>query len=153
MQTKFEEILKNLGDDLAIVLKPDDLNACTLKIDDSFLVQLKIDKTQNYLFLCSFVTELPPGKFRENVFTKALIANNKIPRVGCFAFNDHDSNLVLFEFIPLDPLKTQNLKNTLAQFIEKGVTWKEAIESGLSAPLEFLRELEQKIKPTINLKS
>jgi hypothetical protein len=153
MQTKFEELLKNLGDELAISLKPDDLNACTLKIDDSFLVQLKIDKTQTYLFICSFITELPPGKFRENVFTKTLIANNKIPRVGSFAFNDHDSNLVLFEYLPLETLNTQNLKNTLAQFTEKGITWKEAIESGLAAPLEFLRELEHKIKPTINLKS
>ena len=74
MLSRFEELLKDLGTDLSMELKPDKLNACTLKIDETLLVQLKIDESQSFLLLGSKISEIPPGKFRENVFSKTLPA-------------------------------------------------------------------------------
>lgn len=132
MMDQFESILEDLGKDFSISLKPDTLNSCTLKIDKKLLVQIKIDKTNTFLLIATEIEEIPPGKFRENIFTFTLLANNKIPRVGNFGFNDKNSKLILFEYIPLDTLKKENLKNTLASFIEKAFLWKNAIETNIS---------------------
>jgi len=142
MISLFEEILTNLGKDLAIELKPDHLNSCTLKIDNDFLVQLKINKEEESVLIISFLTEIPPGRFREDVFTNTLVYNNKFPKIGTFAFNSKDTTLVFFEYIKLVDTKTKNLKNILAQFIENASNWKKAIENGFAAPLEFSRSRE-----------
>ena len=91
--------------------------------------------------------EIVDGKFREDLFKYTLIANSQIPKIGSFAFNDYDSNLVLFKYILLDQVKPKDLKNYLAQLIEKGIEWKEAIDSGALAHLDFLRKIKQTNMP------
>lgn len=151
MKSIFGNILKELGDELSLELAPDKINACTLKVEDKILVQMKMDKTESKLFICTFVAEIPPGKFRENVFTYTLIANSQAPRIGAFGFNKKDINLVLFEYLDLNNLNGKYLKEKLSQFIEKAISWKDAIDSGLSTPSYFSKYLEQK-KMSPNLK-
>lgn len=134
MITLFEEILQELGKDLSLDLKPDDLNSCCLNIDEKILVYIQIDKDQKALLIGIEILQLLPGKFQENIFCHALKANAQIPKIGTFGFNEKDSSLVLFEFIPLQTLKIEEVKKMLAQLIDKGILWKDAIESGNPAP-------------------
>lgn len=145
MFEKFQEILQKLSSSIELPLKVDKLNACTLKIEDKIKIQLKIDKTENFLIMIAMVVELPPGKFKENVFIQALKANAEIEKVGYFAFSEKNSNLVLFEYVNRD-ISDKLLKALFCQFIEKAIEWKEAINNNLSAPLNFLKET--KIKPS-----
>jgi len=152
MNNLFEGLLKELSLDLSISLHAEDGSACSLKIDDKLLVAMQIDKTEEFLLIGSFLTELPPGIFRENIFLQTLKANSQIPKIGNFAFNEKNSALVLFERFPIVSLKGEELKDVLAQFTEKAIAWKEAIESDNIAPLEFLREARQQKTSPLNIK-
>ena len=148
MKNELEQILKNLGDMINISLEPDSEGLCAIRVDDKLTFEIQPDPSQEQILIGSLLTEIPPGKFKENVFTQTLKANNQIPRRGCFAFNEETSELVLFEYIFLHNLKAKHLKNILAEFIEKAMNWKESIEAGQEAPTDFLRKIEQS-KPSI----
>ncbi|KPK33448.1 MAG: hypothetical protein AMS24_01050 [Chlamydiae bacterium SM23_39] len=144
MIERFSEILKELGDIFSIHLKPDRIDACSLKIDEKLHIQLKLNKTEEFILIGGNIINIYPGKFRENIFFQTLKANSQIPKIGSFAFNEKDSNLVMYEYVPMNDLTTEKLKNILGQFIEKAFSWREAIESNQSAPLEFIKEFEKK---------
>jgi hypothetical protein len=152
MRDKFNQLLIQLGIDLNLVLIPDHENSCTFKIDNKLTMQIKVDKTQNDLLIGSFLCELPPGKFRENVFINTLKSNGQIPLNSVFSFNDPSSELVLFKYLSLEKIDLKSLKYHLEEFIEKAVSWKEAIESGQTAPLEFLRRIEHSKSSIFDLK-
>ena len=148
MINKFNELLTNLGIDLDILLTPEDNSRCSLKIDDKLIIQLQIDKTEENILVGSFISVLPPGKFRENIFVNTLKANGKIPLNTTFAFNEQSAELVLFKYLPLKELNVTLLKSNLETFIETAMKWKEALDAGQTAPIDFTREMEQ-IKPSI----
>lgn len=144
MIEKFAEILKDLSILFSIPLKRDKIGACSLKIDEKLHIQLKLDKTEEFIFIGGNIINIYPGKFRENVFLQTLKANFQIPRIGSFAFNEKDSNLMMYEYVSLKDLNIDKLKNILGQFIEKAFLWMEAIKSDQPAPIEFIKEFEKK---------
>lgn len=148
MAANFKEILTELGINLDLFLTPDNDKICTLKIDDKLIMQLELDESESYILLGSFICDIPPGKFRENVFVNTLKANGQIPLDSIFAFNEPTAKLALFSYIPLATVNLISLKSRLETFIDKAIKWKDAIEGGQAAPLFFERELEQS-KPSI----
>lgn len=148
MTATFKEILTQLGIDLNLFLTPDNDKICSLKIDDKLIMQLELDESESNILMGTFLCDLPPGKFRENVFINTLKANGQLPLTSTFAFNEPSSKLVLFQYIPLNSVNLASLKSNLENFIKKAMNWKEAIESGQSAPFSFEREIEQS-KPSI----
>jgi hypothetical protein len=148
MTADFKEILTQLGIDLDLFLTPENDKICTLKIDDKLIMQLELDESESNILIGTFLCDLPPGKFRENVFINTLKANGQIPLTGTFAFNEPSAKLAFFQYISLESVNLASLKKYLEHFIEKAMKWKEAIESGQSAPLAFEREIEQS-KPSI----
>jgi len=152
MINQFEELMHELAHKFSIPLKPLIAGLCTFSIEGKLSVQLKLDKTEKMLFIGSFITEIAPGKFKENVFTQTLKANSQIPNIGWFAFNEKNSNLFLYEFIPMQDLTIKPLFNFFAAFVDKAMHWKKAIEAGQNAPLDFLRETELFKPSPFNLK-
>lgn len=140
MIDKFEELIKDLSINLSIPLRVDEHGFCTIKVDEKVLIQLQLDKSKEFLFIGSFLTEIPPGKFREKIFIQTLKANGQIPKLGTFAFNDKTLELLLFEYLHFEKLTPKYLNEYLANFIEKAFDWKEAIESNQSAPKNFILE-------------
>ncbi len=152
MINKFEELMHELAQKFSILLKP--LNGlCTFRIEGKLEVQLKLDRSEKMLFIGSFLTEVPPGKFRENVFTQVLKANNLIPNTGWFGFNENNSSLFLYEYLPMENLNIKTLETFFALFVDKALEWKKAIEAGGSAPIEFLRETSPVKQSVFNLKT
>lgn len=140
MKERIDLILSDLGKEINLPLSLDDTGSCSLIVDDKLIIQ--IEPSQSQILIGSFVCQIPPGKYRENVFTNTLKANYLIPRVGTFAFNEMNAQLVLFEYLPVN-ISTLELKNFLVSFIEKAFIWKDSVENGNSAPTEFLREIEK----------
>lgn len=141
MKEMIETVLNDLGVEIDFPLNLDENGSCSIIIDDKLTVQ--IEAFESEMLIGTFLTEIPPGKFRENVFTQTLKANHLIPRRGTFAFNEISSQLTLFLFTPLPKLTASALHTILEGFVETAFLWKNAIESGQNSPVEFLRELEK----------
>jgi hypothetical protein len=131
---RFEELLMHLGDILNVQLLPDLHRACTLNINGQLHIQLQIDEAKDSLLIASFLCDVSPGKFRENVLKEALKANGAYPRVGTLGFSSRKNKLALFEYLPLPGLKAEKVADFLAQFIEKCELWRLSVESGSTPP-------------------
>ena len=132
---RFEEILEELSKSLHLKLHVDKHGACAIQIPP-LVIQLQPNLTQESLFLFVKLTEVPPGKFRENVFREALKANGrKDPRAGILGYMGPLNTLTLHQIYPFSVLSGGRLANFLAGFVEAAVDWKGAIESGHSAPV------------------
>ncbi len=131
---RFEEFLNNLGTILGIPLHPDKNRACQLRIHDTLHVLMTPEENKQSLLISGFICEVPPGKFKENVFKESLKANGAFPRVGTLGFCMRKNQLALFAYFPLFELKADQIANFLAQFIEKIEGWRSAIEKGTPFP-------------------
>ncbi|OGN64738.1 MAG: hypothetical protein A3E80_05960 [Chlamydiae bacterium RIFCSPHIGHO2_12_FULL_49_9] len=135
MTDRFQELLNELGPVFNLPLHLDKNNACAIQID-KHTIQLQLDTSQENLFLFTKLTEIPPGKFRENVLQEALIANSSPdPRPGIFAYLAASNHLVLFQRYPLSILNGERLGHLFGAFLELGNAWRKAIESGRPKPL------------------
>ena len=142
MSEAFAKKVDELGQKFNLDLAPDVLGACSILIDEKLTVQLELDESETKILIGSFLCEMPPGKFRENVFSAALKANNMLPRIGMFAYDEKSNSILLFDYVDVE-IEIEKLFALFAQFIDKAVAWKEAIESGSYAPLDFQKELQK----------
>lgn len=132
---KFAVILEDLSRNLSLDLKVDENESCLINIQNRIEIQLELDPSQCYLVIGAVIGELPPGKFREDSLVAALKANAKpYPRLGTFAFSRRLESLVIFEMIELDHFDVNNILSILTPLIKKALTWKNALQSGLTAP-------------------
>ena len=129
MKNDFEEFIEKLGDKIDLPLHVDELNCCSLMIDDDFIVQIEEDRENNILIF-SNIAEILPGKFRENTLKMALKRNNKPFQLGTLSYNDKDSNLVFFQFFELAKIDISFFLLILEKFIEIADSLKKAILSG-----------------------
>lgn len=135
MIDRFEELLHELSKELTIALHPDRIGACTLIIEDGPSVQLECDKTPGNLLIGSFLCEIPPGKFRENILRDALKANDPFPENGILAYCEGNDQLLLFSSHPMTELTGPKLSNLLHLFIEKAIQWRTAVETNTTSTL------------------
>jgi hypothetical protein len=125
-------ILQDLGAALNIPgLHPDEHNTCLIRLNEVH-VQIEMDqKSQQALILGVDLGEIPPGKYRENIFKQALKANGQIPSsAGIFGYSTQKDHLILFEMVDLKEAKGTKLAQTVTELIEKSQIWIEAIRSG-----------------------
>jgi hypothetical protein len=132
---RFEEILKEFSQELGLALHPDKRGACKLKINDTLHVQLECDISQENLLIATFICEVPPGKFRENILKDALKANGPFPAHGTLAYSERNNQLVLFAFLRLSSLTGRKLAEFFSPFIEKANQWRNGVETGRTAHL------------------
>ncbi len=107
MIDRFEELLNQLSQEIGISLHPDKIGACTLKTNDNFDVQLECDPSQEKLLIATFLCEIPPGKFRENILKDALTANGPYPENGTLGYCQSNNQLALYISAPFTHLNGQ----------------------------------------------
>lgn len=132
---RFEELLKELNQEIGLTLHPDRRGACKLSINETLHVQLECDPTQEKLLVATFVGEIPPGKFRENILKDSLKANSPFPVFGTLAYSERNNQLVLFTYLPFSNLTGKSLVDFLVSFIEKADLWRIGMETGNTANL------------------
>jgi hypothetical protein len=135
MTDPFEALIQQLSAELKIKLQVDRNHACALKIHHKLTVQLQIDTALEKVLIASLVSEIPPGRFRENVLAEALKANNlPDPRTGILGYLSTGNRLTLHQRYPLATLDGKKLADLVAGFIDYADLWHEAIEKGQSSP-------------------
>jgi hypothetical protein len=132
---RFAELLAELGVELGISLHPDKRGACRLRIDETYHVQLECDGSQENLIVFSFLCELPPGKFRENILKDALKANTPYPLHGALSYSERNNQLALHASLRLSQLNGKLLADFLVAFMEKAKQWRQAVETGNTSQL------------------
>lgn len=131
---KFETLIQELGQVLGFTLQAEKGFLCKLILRGTIHVQLEFDEENDRIIIASLFAELPPGKFREDALMTALKTNFLDPSLGSFGYIDTPPTLVLQMYLPLST-SAALLGALLQQFVEKAITWKEAIEQGTVSQL------------------
>ena len=130
----FNDLIVKLGASFGKTLHLDHNHACALRVQNKFTVQIQLDREQEHVLLAAFIKELPPGKYRENVFCEALKTNHLADPRPTLSFVPMKTSLTLHQkvlFAHLDPLL---LEGILAVFIDTAKAWYEAISRGETSP-------------------
>ena len=135
MIDRFEELLRELGAELGTTLHSDRRGACRLNINDAIDIQLECDGPQEKLLVATFICDIPPGKFRENILRDSLKANGPFPENGTLGYSSKNNKLALFKFLKLSELKAKELADFLTLFMEKAKKWRVGVEMGTTASL------------------
>lgn len=135
MIDRFEELINELGIEYEITLHPDRLGCAKLQFGEDLYVQLECDAHQENLLMATFICELPPGKFRENILRDALKSNGPFPIDGTLAYSDRNNQLVLFSYIRLINLSGKKLAELLNNFLTKMENWRTGVETGHTSHL------------------
>lgn len=130
----FEDLIAALGEQIGQSLAPDENRNCALRVNEQFLVQIQHDIVHEQIMIVTFLHEVPAGKVREEALKEALKSNHQFPRVGTLSFLAKNSTMVLHDFLPLKGLSANRLAGYLVEFLDKATAWKNALESGKSAP-------------------
>jgi hypothetical protein len=131
---RFDQLLKELGDLINLPLHLDTHRVCKLNVSNLLHIHIEPDASRERILIATFITDIPAGKYRENILKEALKSNGLYPRIGTLGFCERNNQLSLFEYVSQISLTTQHFADILAEFIEKGVAWKRAIESGGTPP-------------------
>lgn len=135
MIDRFEEILRELGIEYGLPLHPDHRGACKLLINETMQLQIEYRQEHQALLALTFICEIPPGKFRENVLRTALKANHFSPTKSLLGYSDKNNQLALFQQIPLTLLTGKKLAELLTLFINKADEWRQRVQTGDLATL------------------
>ena len=152
MIDRFEEMLLGLSKVFDTPMQMDNMNCCSLVIDEKFSIQMELADNKKYLLIASFVSEIPPGKYRENILKFALIANNNKNQFGTFGYSEKVSKLLYFTYLYFEDLKVSDLADYLSLFIETASTWREAIETSNYALIDQTNTSSSVLQSPMNFK-
>lgn len=131
---RFSQILYDLGLAIDTSLYVDPNGVCQLNYKDLLSVQLQYLEPKEQLLMAAFLCEVPPGKYREKLFSSCLVHNGEHPNVGTFGFSERNNQLTYFSFISAIELTGDKLLVRLDSFVENGLEWKDAVENGKPLP-------------------
>lgn len=128
----FESILQEFGQAMEIPdLHADANNSCLIAFDTGIEVQIEPYERDDFLLIVCDLGEVPPGRYREDVFREALKSNGlPSPRPGTFAFSEQSNHLVLFGLLSFRELNGEKIASFLYPFMDKAVVWKKSLERG-----------------------
>jgi hypothetical protein len=129
----FEELLKELSPLVGFPLHIDHHHVCCLWAGDTLKVQIEQNK-EGHITLAAFLSELGPGKFREEVFKESLKANGQFIPGGVLSFSSKNNQLVLHHFVLREIMNAQNVFESMTALIHYGLQWQTALNEGKTAP-------------------
>lgn len=134
----FEEFLKKLGELLNLPLTLDEHLACVVNIDETLDVQLEYDETKDCILVASYISETPPGKYRENILEGALLENISNPMFGIFSYLSYSNQLVMHKFLSFSKHNALEFSGFLTEFIDKALLWQKAIRASNPPPISSI---------------
>ena len=143
---RFAILLADLGALINVPLHPDAKRMCRISINHQLHVQMQEDEMKERILIATFIGEIPPGKFRENILKETLKENNLFPRIGSFAYSERNNQLALLTHVYFPGLTGDKFADFLETFFNKAFTWKTAIETG---QLPERGQMTQKTGPSI----
>ena len=146
--TPFKDVIHDLGLELDTTLHVDEKGVCCIEINDLIKVQLEPGPNNRSLLICTIVSEIPPGKFREQALLDYLRANDyENQKYGTFSFLPKRNLLFFHHRYSTQGFRADELVEFLTLFAERANAFKEAINKGLSVPYGELEEVQDDDKP------
>jgi hypothetical protein len=143
----FIDLMSSLGELLDTELIPDLNQVVSIMIDEKLMVNIELSKNSEKILLGTFIVELPPGRFREDVLKFALLANHASDvNIGILSYVANHNCLALLQEIETHGIKVQTLYEELSSFVDRAEGWQNAINSGRPYPEE--RNEVPKLKAT-----
>lgn len=127
---RFAELLHEAGTLINVPLQPDPRRACRIGVNSQIHIQLQEEENKDRILISSYICEIPPGKFRENVLKETLKENELFPRLGTFGYSQRQNKLAIFSYVYFPGLNADGFIDFMGNFIEKALSWKTAIETG-----------------------
>ena len=147
---RFDTIIWDLSQELGISLNVDEHGSCLILIDNNIPIHLEMDSFEEKLFVSVRLTELPPGRFREDLLESLLKINSLFFPLGTFCFEDKQNGVYIQFFVPLQALHIPSLCDVLTIFIKEVEKIAAIIEGGSSdyfSDIIGTNALEEKPKP------
>lgn len=125
-------ILEELGRELRIPnLGPDEHGTCLIRLKNGVKVQMEMLKASDYMLIASDLGEIPPGRYRVDLFEAALGFNaSDEGGIGTFGFSKRTNHMILFERIYVKGLSGIKVADMINPLSEKAKVWSEAIKNG-----------------------
>ncbi|MBI2742517.1 MAG: CesT family type III secretion system chaperone [Chlamydiales bacterium] len=143
---RFQALLNQISPLIDEPLYADRKRAVRITINETLHVHLEDDEPKDRILIATFISEIPPGRYRENLLKEGLKSNAQFPRVGTFAYSERNNQLCLFEYHSYVNLTGEKVADRLAVFIEKALLWRQAIEGGT---LPAGKEVESKANRSV----
>ena len=134
---RFQELVWDLGEIIEVPLHVDSNHACQLILDDHLQLQMEMDSHEERLLVSSLISEIPPGKFRENVLKDALKVNSTYQIFGSFSYIENKNHLVLHKYLQTEHLSGEKLAKFLLLFIDEVEEWYKALLNNTSSPSKY----------------
>lgn len=151
--TPFEELIKGLALTFDPAISTEDGRTSRFRVNGKFSIQLELDPGLEKMMVGCMITEIPPGKYRENVLKEALKENNELPpRHGTLSYVERNNSLTLFDYLSIKTMTPEMMKIYLVLFIEKADAWFSAIQEGVLSPKKDV-EKENSKPPKHGIKS
>jgi hypothetical protein len=125
----FELLIQDLSTLLGIPLHAEKGYLCRLIAQGSLKVHLEHEPDLHRILIASFVCEIPPGKFREDILKEALKSNDSLDRLGTLAYSEKNNSLAYFLYLQEDTAPN-SVSSILLGFIDTAKAWKTAVETG-----------------------
>ncbi|PIS01199.1 MAG: hypothetical protein COT84_03505 [Chlamydiae bacterium CG10_big_fil_rev_8_21_14_0_10_35_9] len=130
----FQELIQFISLQFHIDLRSDSHESCSIKIDDKIIIQLEMDTANERLIIMTYITEIAPGRFRENILVEALKANHLPTRIGTLGFLPETGELTFHHFFSSQTTKYDLISQYLTEMIYVCMQWKDAIDTGKAGP-------------------
>lgn len=135
--TLFESLLEETSQAMGVPMKSNANDTCVFSAPNGMKIQMEVDEEETQFLILAEIGQVPIGKYRENLFKDALIANaNPPPRVGRFAYSEQSEMLLMFEHLSVKNLNGQKISDYLQPFIEKAHKWQQALLRGETPHIE-----------------
>lgn len=136
MINSIEALLKELSPLIGLDLHLDIHDVCCLQAGESLQVQIEQGMKSN-IFIAAFLTEVGPGKFREEVLKEGLKANAQLFPGGILCFNNKNGQLAVYKMLPQETLNGSKLLEELSTLIDYASQWQSALKDGKTAPVSI----------------
>lgn len=134
MKQIFNQILDDLGKELGLSLFQDRHGVCELDLHHRLRIQLFYNASQELLTLASFLSDLPPGVYRERLLQALLKVNGTSRREGTFAYSSRNNKIVFFTYVYPPFNSGELIFEAIERFVKNALPWKESIEKGTPFP-------------------
>lgn len=133
MTDRFEELLAALGKEIHLPLRTDHHGFASIRFNGKLTVQLQ--GKEERMLLAAKLGEVPPGRYREELFQAALRENGgEEPRPLILSFAAPIHTLVAFQWYPYEILSGERLASLLGAFVDGASAWQQALARGEMGP-------------------
>ncbi|MFT4554567.1 MAG: hypothetical protein ACI9S8_003221 [Chlamydiales bacterium] len=126
-----EDVMETFNSKMGIGLVLSAHSGFTVKYPNQIDVNIESDEAGNRFLICSELPTVPGGPYRNNLLMAALKTNGlPSPRHGTLAFSPQGDIIIMFEYLYLRGLDSEDMFLYVSEFAKKAKLWSDAIKNG-----------------------